>query len=325
MKIIIEGSTYTVIDAIESLKLADSFVLSTNKTGTAHGEGKLYIGQDNSRTTEFFGARGFSAECFLLRKDLISYLESVEREYKKPSRSYRRASDFPALWISRMKKVKDLDEVASFKIDDQKQLTGPRVYVNSSDNAYRLIREIAIPELSYISVLKLETDKNDILYYFKPFVDPFDYEANDVKTEEEIEKIQAYSSISDTEKKAIIKARKGQGKFRAALLNECFLCPITLVSDERFLIASHIKPWVLSDNSERLDPKNGFMFTPTFDHLFDRGYITFTDNKEINISPWLPNSTRSKLDLVEGQEYPKLQIEGRKNYLKYHRNEIFKK
>lgn len=42
------------------------------------------------------------------------------------------------------------------------------------------------------------------------------------------------------------------------------------VSDDRLLIASHIKPWAASDEKEKIDPKNGFMFTPTFDFLFDR-------------------------------------------------------
>jgi hypothetical protein len=32
----------------------------------------------------------------------------------------------------------------------------------------------------------------------------------------------------------------------------CPFCPITLISDDRLLIASHIKPWVASDDFEKL-------------------------------------------------------------------------
>jgi hypothetical protein len=36
-------------------------------------------------------------------------------------------------------------------------------------------------------------------------------------------------------------------------------------SDHRFLVASHIKPWRLSDNSERLDGNNSLLLSPHVD------------------------------------------------------------
>jgi hypothetical protein len=36
---------------------------------------------------------------------------------------------------------------------------------------------------------------------------------------------------------------------------------------------------IKSNSQEQLDPHNGFMFTPTFDFLFDRGFMSFTNNK----------------------------------------------
>ena len=91
------------------------------------------------------------------------------------------------------------------------------------------------------------------------------------------------------------------------------------------MIASHIKPWVKSQNNEKTDPKNGFMFTPTFDLLFDRGYISFTDDKKIIISPWLSKMTCSKLNISPNKKYSLLPVEGREEYLDYHRNNILKK
>ena len=32
-------------------------------------------------------------------------------------------------------------------------------------------------------------------------------------------------------------------------------CPFTMINDERLLRASHIKPWVVSNDKEKLDPK----------------------------------------------------------------------
>jgi predicted restriction endonuclease len=98
-----------------------------------------------------------------------------------------------------------------------------------------------------------------------------------------------------------------------------------MVSDDRLLIASHIKPWVDSDRSEKTDPKNGFMFTPTIDFLFDRGFITFTNDKKMLISPWLSKMTCSKLQITPEKKYDMLPIQGRERYLNYHREHIFKK
>ncbi len=109
------------------------------------------------------------------------------------------------------------------------------------------------------------------------------------------------------------------------LLAECPFCPITLVSDDRLLIASHIKPWVASNDFEKTDPKNGFMLTPTFDRLFDRGFLSFTEDKKTILSPFLSNMTYSKLGISDNKIISHLPIEGREEYLEYHRNEILKK
>lgn len=94
--------------------------------------------------------------------------------------------------------------------------------------------------------------------------------------------------------------------------------------NDRLLVASHIKPWVDSDDREKTDPKNGFMFTPTFDLLFDRGFITFTDDKKMIISPWLSKMTLSRLNIAPNKQYLMLPTKGREHYLDYHRTEIFK-
>ena len=98
-----------------------------------------------------------------------------------------------------------------------------------------------------------------------------------------------------------------------------------MVNDERLLIASHIKPWVVSNNFEKTDPKNGFMFTPTYDKLFDRGFISFESDGTMLVSPWISPMNQKRLDIFNGKKIRMLPTEGREEYLCYHREFVFKK
>jgi hypothetical protein len=59
-------------------------------------------------------------------------------------------------------------------------------------------------------------------------------------------------------------------------------CRITGVDRVEHLRASHCKPWRDSTDSERLDGENGLLLTPTIDHLFDRGFISFETGGRLN-------------------------------------------
>ena len=128
--------------------------------------------------------------------------------------------------------------------------------------------------------------------------------------------------VGVTEKEVLAKVRTLQHKYRDLLLKQLKYCPLTRVTDQRLLIASHIKPWCFSNDREKLDIYNGFILTPLYDKLFDRGLITFTKEKEMIISPSLSKSTISKLCLKEGK-YEYLPVEGREEYLKFHNDKIF--
>jgi len=90
------------------------------------------------------------------------------------------------------------------------------------------------------------------------------------------------------------------------------------------LIASHIKPWRVSTNYERLYEKNGLLLTPTYDKLFDKGFISFNSDKKLLVSPWISQKNCDKFRIRNGLSIPLLQIEGRRNFLEYHRKEIFR-
>ncbi len=322
-KIKVESVNYTILDTKEKITIADSFVVRSNKIGSGNGEAKFYIGNDNEENRDFFGQHGFANRCFLLKKDLLQYLHDCETEYKQPEQLYRDRNAMPELYEERLVLISNLPDVIWFTVSEQTQIAGPRLYVNSKDGGYNLIRELSLPNITYLSAIKLKDPNDGIVYYYRLFVDYFGEVQHPFVVEQEIEKIEE-QQISDEEKAKIIKARQGQGKYRHALLEECPICPITLVSDDRLLIASHIKPWVKSDEKEKIDPKNGFMFTPTYDFLFDRGFITFTNDKKIKISPWLSKMTCSRLNIAPNKHYPMLPVEGRESYLDYHRISIFK-
>ena len=131
--------------------------------------------------------------------------------------------------------------------------------------------------------------------------------------------------IITTEKRVNQTVRVGQNSFRKKLLEELKKCPITQIDDERLLIASHIKPWMHSNNEERLNSKNGFLLSPLYDKLFDKGIglITFTSQKEILLSPKLSKENIERLGVTHGQIIDDLPISGREEFLEYHGKYIF--
>jgi predicted restriction endonuclease len=321
MKITILNEIYEVIETKEKVTIADSFVVRQNKIGQGNGEAKLYVGQDNELVRDFFGNNGFNIKCFLLKKDLLKYLEETKVEYLHPEQPYINKNILPNMWIKRNEYILSLPDIIEFEIEEQTQIDGPRIYVKSTDKAYKLIRELSLPNITYITIVKLVNQNNELFYYFKLFADYFGDVKHPYLIQEEEEKTKLLENNEET--KVLSRARKGQGKYREDLLNMCPYCPITMVSDERILIASHIKPWAHSNNEEKLDPYNGFMFTPTFDYLFDRGFLTFTDDKRTKLSPFLSKMTYSKLNISDDKFFHHLPIDGRKDYMNYHRTEIF--
>lgn len=109
--------------------------------------------------------------------------------------------------------------------------------------------------------------------------------------------IETIAASLDTERAELIKCRLGQGKFRAALLKLRGKCYVTGITDPRLLRASHIKPWRDSTNAQRLDPHNGLLLTPLYDHLFDQGLISFTDDGEMLVASALSETTLTALNI----------------------------
>lgn len=344
----ISGEQFIINDVYsQNLTVPDCIVDNPNKIGGGKGEKKFYIAPKNVMRS-FFGKEGFLIKCFVLKSDLIDYLNKVHSEYLHPSQPYRASLELSNLWQTRMDYLMTFDEVIEFDMYDQIQIEGDRGYVNTEIRkdkkiiargnkvGYRLITEIALPLISYVRIMKLSTPNGSDIYYWKLFPD---FDAIEDKQDALVHKYGKKSAIIDsvtstdeslkkeTEKQDQIRqARKGQGKYRDDLLKECWFCPFTHIIEPELLIASHIKPWRDCDDKEKLDPKNGFALTPMFDKLFDRGFITFTDDRRVQLSNWISQRTFKIIGLKENQFIQDLPLDDkRKVYLEYHRNNVFNK
>lgn len=141
--------------------------------------------------------------------------------------------------------------------------------------------------------------------------------------EKEVERIESeLSSLKGAVREAVVKLRVNQGVFRNMLLDMYDHCCLCQVRNRRLLTASHIKPWAASTSAEKLDRNNGFLMCPNHDRLFDKGFISFSDDGSIMIS-----SNLSENDRILTNVHPDMSIklkEGNKCYLQYHRNHVFK-
>lgn len=139
--------------------------------------------------------------------------------------------------------------------------------------------------------------------------------------ENDIGNIITKSTINVTEKKQEILSRIGQGDFRNRLLKYWKGCSVTRLSNYEILKASHIKPWSLSTDVERLDVFNGLLLIPNLDCLFDKGLISFDNNGYIIISTLLSPDDISILGLNSNMSFTIK--EEHKKYLEFHRKNIF--
>jgi predicted restriction endonuclease len=125
--------------------------------------------------------------------------------------------------------------------------------------------------------------------------------------------------LNETEKSTLIKARLGQGQFRSDLIQLWQGCALTHYKQLQFLVASHIKPWRMSDHQERLNPFNGLLLLANLDKAFDLGYITFKDKGQIVISHALDDY---KLLGIRPEMYVKLTPQ-HQDFVAYHREHVF--
>ena len=100
-------------------------------------------------------------------------------------------------------------------------------------------------------------------------------------------------------------------------------CRITGVENSAHLVPSHCKPWRDATNDERLDGENGLLLTPSIDHLFDRGFISFENSGRLIISPIAHQQSLQRMGIrVDEAVNVGSFTNGQKRYLEFHRDAI---
>lgn len=135
--------------------------------------------------------------------------------------------------------------------------------------------------------------------------------------------IRGRSDLTSTSKDQLIRVRRGQGVFKTNVRLYEKTCRVTGVAEISHLRASHIKPWCVSDDQEKLDGCNGLLLAPHVDHLFDRGFISFTSQGDLLVSEKLPNTILNRWGIALSLNVGRFNTE-QARYLEYHRQNIFK-
>jgi predicted restriction endonuclease len=123
-------------------------------------------------------------------------------------------------------------------------------------------------------------------------------------------------------REAIVKTRVNQGLFRKIILSSYDgKCCITGIDNAELLIASHIVPW--SRNTQnRLNPMNGVCLNALHDRAFDKGLITINENYRVVVSKKVKHELLLKYNSAQISLPSRFRPD--QNFLKFHRNEIFR-
>ena len=347
----IDDKEYLIVDSIQNLRAEDSFIHRKNKLEMHKGNGEArkyvgsYTGGNSGYLRSFFeytkwGVRTtqdsvwkkhtIQSSCFFSKQNLLKYLNDAKVEYQLQEQIYR--SDISQYYDARLQTIEQLEmEKIYFSIDDisDKEGSGTRAYIRSNDDIWNVWRELILPKISYLSILKLKSkDESDTtpLYYFRVFMD---YQFRSIIHPKlplaDTDLLPEENNIAVTTKTSY---REGQALYRKRVIEHMPQCPFTKISDERLLIASHIKPYQVCMNEgnteEAYDYYNGLALSPTYDKLFDRGFITFSDEGELICGTQLSPYTWEQLKInPKAKNKMRIYHENRAQYLEYHRQNVF--
>lgn len=131
----------------------------------------------------------------------------------------------------------------------------------------------------------------------------------------------------------MMKQRVGQYFFRMSVLNSYSnRCCITGLKKSELLVASHIKPWNVSDEqTERTNPSNGLCLNTLHDKAFDKGLITISKDFKIIISSRLNEAEMDKAtrEWFWGYDHKQILLPDKflpgEKFIEYHNDVIFQR
>lgn len=143
---------------------------------------------------------------------------------------------------------------------------------------------------------------------------------NRIEILDDIHAIENDSTIPETQRQQLSKARIGQGLFRKRVMLIDPRCRVTGVEDSRLLIASHIKPWRDASNAERINGFNGIMLSP---HVDER-LISFEDDGRMLVHASLPGAVLDRWSINRHARVDEFRPE-QTAFLEHHRKLFAKK
>lgn len=322
------------------VSVPDSWVKGNKlKFNTGNGEAKLYVGSKKN-INEFFESDFIDnlnpALAFVTRDDIIYYLESAEFEYNYPQQEYRKQDTMVNRYKNYIETANTFEDIEYFNIIPHNgKKDKSRFYIDGSkdskdyknrDKIYNYLREILLPQITAIQIINVidEDENSRKIYWFRPYIQDCTKLRNPRIVSEEENKINSNNKIKDTEKKALIKSRVGQGIFRKRCLTKYnYKCVITGIDQKEVLEACHIKPWMDCNNDERLNTKNSIVLNATLHKLFDLGFISFDNNHNLMCSSFLTKSMKCYLYKNSMDSYKDLLL-STEYFLKYHRENIYR-
>ncbi|HHD81807.1 MAG TPA: HNH endonuclease [Campylobacterales bacterium] len=349
-KIKINEIEYYIVDSIQNLRAEDSFIHRQNKLKIFKGNGESrkyigsYTGNNGEKLKHFFEYDKWGdtkinnkrvypiiqENCFFSKENLLKYLYDARVEYQKQEQIYN--FDISKNFEENLKQITQLKEnILKFSIYDVSDFMdnkrGNRAYIRSDSKIWDIWRKLVLPKISYLSILKLLPMSNlsaKPIYYFRILLD---YQFRSiVHSQLTTSSIDTVSKTSQTSQKTV--SRDGASKYRKQVIEHMSQCPFSKISDDRLLIASHIKPYniCVKENkpNEAIDYLNGLALSPTYDKLFDQGYITFSDKGELICGTQLSAYTWEKLHInPNAKNIMRIYPEKREKYLDFHRKYVF--
>ena len=112
-----------------NITIPDCMVVRPQKTGSGHGEAKLYIASRNDEEFLRFIDRDkhdrsspFKLKSYFIRDELLIFLEELKFEYKNPKQSYQDAKNLPRLFETRKNDLINEKDKIFFTLEEQEQI-----------------------------------------------------------------------------------------------------------------------------------------------------------------------------------------------------------
>ena len=223
-------------------EIVDSFVRYTKLKATkGSGEAWLYVGRDvdSIKFDTFFSNFRRDNKYYFSKKNLISYIENAEHEYKNQINFHKKKDilgyrkDIYKKYNSFKKIILSLKGDLYFK-DIKKRIDGGRYYIKpkvlNNDHPWNFIRDFALPQISEFKITKERMPENYNFHFELKFnvknKDFFDHNSQFL-IHLNIEDIKKRYVEGSLEYERLTKARNGHGYFKEQILKRMDCCMIT--------------------------------------------------------------------------------------------------